>query len=349
MSLDPALYPPIPAVETGALRPFWSVIVPAYKAKYLSQALHSVIDQAPPPDQMEIIVINDCSPEDLEPIVRQVAGDRVIYLRQSENRGTYPTENAAVTMSRGHWIHILNDDDWVLPGFYEIFQQSLENQSERIGAAFCGFTNYDENGLEISTSQPIQGVPGVIPNFIDQIGVSQKLHPICAVFRRSCFERLGGFNLNLNYCADWEFNKRVAAFYDWWYEPRVLAGYRVNSSGVSLQTLQTGQQLRDLGHAIDLSEKYLPPDRREKITAAAREHYAMYALRVAAHGVQQQNFAMVLTQVKQGLKLSRSPKVLDRLVQLIAIPAAGPLREALARFFERVEVAVHPPDDSRKG
>src|SRR5262245_29938480 len=109
MSLNPQLYPPIPPVRGDAPRPFWSIIIPAYKGVYLEKSLHSVMQQDPGPKQMEILVLDDCSPQALEPIVRQVCGQRVSYIRQPKNLGTYANENHGLAMSRGMWIHILND------------------------------------------------------------------------------------------------------------------------------------------------------------------------------------------------------------------------------------------------
>lgn len=347
MSLDPTLYPPISPVTGDAPRPFWSVIVPAYKSKYLSKALHSVVDQAPPPEQMEIIVINDCSPEDLDPIVSEAGGQRVHYIKQPENRGTYPTENHGVTIARGQWIHILNDDDWVLKGFYDALQKSLQYQPERIAAAFTGFTHVDEDGKEHSTPPPMRGAPGVIPDFIEQMGISNRVHPIAIVFRRLCFEKLGGFNLNLNYCADWEFNKRVAVHYDWWCEPKVLACYRMNSESVSATTVKTGQQMRDLRYAIELSERYLPADRCERISRTSREHYALFALRVANQALKQHLLSPAILQIKEAIRMSQAPHVLQRLSEMMTTPPAAPLREAMVDFFARLEAADAPGDEPR--
>lgn len=343
MSLDPTLYPPIPPVEDDAPRPFWSVVVPAYKSAYLARALHSIIDQNIPRDRMEILLIDDCSPEKLEPIVREVGGDRITYVRQPQNRGTYPTENAGVMMTRGQWIHIHNDDDWVLPGFYEMFERALASAPESVGAATCGCVHMDENEKEINTPPPLRGAPGVLPNLIDLIGVSNKVHPIATIFRRASFEKVGGFNLNLNYCADWEFNKRVTMHFDWWYDPKVMACYRVSASNVSSQSVITGQQLRDLRHAIELSEKYLPPDRRDKITKASREHYAIYALRCADKFLRSRDLDIAIRQIQEGFNLSSSPNVQMRFVELLTLQSSAPLRKSLVDFVQRLQVV--PPDE----
>src|SRR5437588_1826656 len=115
MSLNPELFPTIPPVSGDIARPLWSVIVPAYKPQYLAETLRSVMSQDPGPEAMEILVIDDSSPAELAPIVRDICGSRATYIRQETNRGTYATENAGISMARGIWTHVLNDDDYVLP------------------------------------------------------------------------------------------------------------------------------------------------------------------------------------------------------------------------------------------
>lgn len=340
MSLNPQLYPPIPPVTGDAPRPFWSVIVPAYKPNYLAQALRGVMDQDPGPEHMEILVLDDHSPHELEPIVRQVCRDRAVYVRHPQNLGTYANENAGVTMSRGIWTHILNDDDWVLPGFYQAFRQSLENQPSSTGIASCQIMQVDSEGRALGPRPLARPTPGIIEDWIMQIGVGNPVHPIGVVVRRSTYEHLGGYYLKLNYCGDWEFYKRAAAHYDWWFEPQMLAYYRMHTDSVTEEGRISGEQIRNLGHCIEVSEQYLPADKREQIVAASREAYAAYALRVAARSLDRGDPITAVRQIVAGLEISKTPKTLESLSKLLAQPSAGPLRELLPEFFRVVHIGL---------
>ena len=55
-------------------------MMPTYRPdeKYLRQALESVLQQAPGPEQMQIEVVDDCSPGmDVAALVKSIAGERV--------------------------------------------------------------------------------------------------------------------------------------------------------------------------------------------------------------------------------------------------------------------------------
>ena len=73
-------------------RIFWSVMIPTYnpKAEYLSQALVSVLQQAPGPEQMQIEVVDDCSPgTDVAALVKSIAGERVENLLNAQDNHHY--------------------------------------------------------------------------------------------------------------------------------------------------------------------------------------------------------------------------------------------------------------------
>jgi hypothetical protein len=341
MSLNPVLFPAIPPIEaTPAPRPFWSVIVPAYKPQWLEQALRSVIEQDPGGDAMEILVIDDCSPHALEPIVRRVGGDRVRFVRNNSNLGTFATVNLGISMCRGTWTHILNDDDWVLPGFYRTFRAALEHQPESVGAACCAFENVDDAAQRRYSPGVLRHQPGIIENWLARIGAGNMLHPVAVVVRRSTYEAVGGYLPELNFCADWEFYKRSATRFAWWYEPKVLACYRQHAGNTTAAGLADGSQIRELGRAIEISRSYLPADVRDSITQSASDMYAVYSFNVAHKFLNESNLGAALTVIKAGLALSTSDPVLNELLKLLSQPSAGPLRPLLAEFFRRVE--YHP-------
>ena len=52
-------------------------------------------------------------------LVRDIAGDRVTVHREPKNNGLGRIWNRCIERARGEWVHILHQDDIVLPGFYK--------------------------------------------------------------------------------------------------------------------------------------------------------------------------------------------------------------------------------------
>jgi len=128
-------------------RPFWSVMIPVYNStKYLARTLESVLEQNIGPDAMQIEVIDGYSSIDLpEPLVKQIAGDRVDNFRHSQPLSMAANWNSCIERARGEWVHILHSDDYVLPGFYSRLEASLKNRQD-VGAAFTRWTTVDPDG-----------------------------------------------------------------------------------------------------------------------------------------------------------------------------------------------------------
>lgn len=120
-------------VPAKSPHPFWSVMIPTYNPRfdYLEQALRSVLDQDPGPEAMQIEVVDDASPDvDVEEMVRAIGGGRVSYFRSPANLGLAGCWNLCIVRSKGQWIHLLHQDDYVLPGFYERLARAAASHPE---------------------------------------------------------------------------------------------------------------------------------------------------------------------------------------------------------------------------
>lgn len=87
-----------------------SVIMPAYNCTaYIGQALESALCQDVP---LEVIVINDCSRDNLDRVMRRWADDpRIRYVKNEKNLGVAETRNRGVAMARGEYVAFLDADD----------------------------------------------------------------------------------------------------------------------------------------------------------------------------------------------------------------------------------------------
>ena len=88
-----------------------SIIIPIYKTEpYLSDCLRSVC--ALDIEDMEIICINDGSPDGSADIVRewQARDPRIIFIEQ-ENQGLSRTRNTGLMVATGKYIYLLDSDD----------------------------------------------------------------------------------------------------------------------------------------------------------------------------------------------------------------------------------------------
>lgn len=88
-----------------------SVIMPAYNCEnYIEEAIQSVLVQKVP---LELIIIDDCSADKTEEIVKSFRQDnRVIYVRNEGNMGVAASRNKGMRLARGKYIAFLDSDDY---------------------------------------------------------------------------------------------------------------------------------------------------------------------------------------------------------------------------------------------
>ena len=263
-------------------KPFWSVMIPTYNnIKYLEKTLKSVLEQAPDSDVMQIEVVDDCSTQDdVEAIVKRVGGDRVSFYRQPKNTGLIANWNTCIQRARGHWVHILHQDDLVLPGFYLRLQTSLENE-ENIGAAFCRHFYINEQGSQTNLSSLERTTPGILENWQERIAILQRIQFASIVVKRKIYEELGGFDPAAGSAADWEMWKRISVHYPIWYEPEPLACFRLHSLSETSRLIKTAGNITDIRKSIEISKTYLPESIADELSNIARQNYALAAINLA--------------------------------------------------------------------
>lgn len=89
-----------------------SVIIPFYNGvEWLGEAVQSILDQTY--KNTEIIVVNDGSPEDIQPFLDKY-GDKVVY-RYQENQGSAAARNLGLSLATGEYIAYEDADDIWLP------------------------------------------------------------------------------------------------------------------------------------------------------------------------------------------------------------------------------------------
>lgn len=308
-------------------------MIPTYhSAEFLAQTLCSVLRQDPGPEVMQIEVVDDHSEQDdPERVTRDVGGGRVAFFRQPKNVGHVRNFNTCLQRSRGTLVHLLHGDDAVRDGFYATLGAAFEREAS-IGAAFCRFIATDGAGNWQTIGPLIAPVAGVLPNWLEQIARGQRLQPPSIVVRRDVYERLGGFDDRiLSYGEDWEMWTRIAAHYPVWYEPEPLALYRLRAASLSRGAMSTGQNIRDLACAISINRELLPSDQADAITSFATVDTALTAIRRSHRMLQAGETRAPLVQLREALRLSRSPRVLAGSAKLLAHWSLVHLRRELGR------------------
>ncbi len=318
MTLFEPQAPTIPPLPNHASRPQWSVMIPTYEpGSSLEEAIGSVLAQNIDAQHMQIAVVDDGSPTvDVRSLVKQYGGSRVEYYGNQSNLGPINNWNHCLELAKGDWIHLLHQDDFIQPQFYEKLGKGLDF-SKDVGAAFCRHLYVDENSETTDVSILESNIPGVLHRWQERIAEIQRVQFVSIVVRRSVYEVLGGFSPTAASATDWEMWQRISGFYPIWYEPTPLASFRLHKQSETSQLLRQGRNITDSNLAIAACAHYLVPSIRMALAEAASRNYGLSAMETAENFLKSGDVEAALGQICAGLSCSRDPMVIEQLFQVL--------------------------------
>ena len=130
----------------------FSITIPAYKARFLDEAIHSVIAQTY--QDWQLVIVDDCSPEDLKGIVEPYLADsRVEYYRNEKNCGAVDVVdnwNICLSHCTGDYVICMGDDDRLLPCCLEELSKTIDKYPE-LNVYHLQTEIIDESGKIIET------------------------------------------------------------------------------------------------------------------------------------------------------------------------------------------------------
>ena len=125
--------------------PLVSVVIPAYnRGSRISRTLESVINQDY--DNIEIIVVNDCSTDDTVKIAEKVlstSSRKYSIVNHEINRGKSEARNTGIDASHGKYIWFCDSDDFADENFVSVEVAKIEYDNSDM--VFCGRKRWYEN------------------------------------------------------------------------------------------------------------------------------------------------------------------------------------------------------------
>ena len=98
----------------------YTFLLPAYKAKYLREAIQSIVNQTY--SDWQLIISDDCSPEDIHSIAKEFQDNKISYRRNEQNiggRNLVDHWNLLLSLCRTEYCVLASDDDVYEPTFLE--------------------------------------------------------------------------------------------------------------------------------------------------------------------------------------------------------------------------------------
>jgi len=207
-----------------------TVLVDTYNyGHFIEEAIQSVLVQDFPPDQMEILLVDDGSADDTVERVRKY-GDRIQYLHKP-NGGQASALNYGIARAGGEIVAFLDGDDYWLPGKLQRVAAEFERHPEA-GMVYHNFLCQRETSPDRQIQSGVAGVSGFLPDNRESL-LGYDLYPTATLaFRRNVLERLLPIPESLIVQADAHLTACVIFVAPIVYIDQPLTVYRVHSDNM---------------------------------------------------------------------------------------------------------------------
>lgn len=212
-----------------------SVIMPVYNGEtYVREALDSILGQTYA--DFEFIIIDDASDDGTAAILDTYADERIVRLRNEENRGNYPSRNSGLARAKGKYVCVMDADDIACP---ERFQKQLEYLETHPHLLAAGSRFRFSDGY----LRPIPLASEEIRLYL--LEENCFLHSSLMI-RTTPLKRLGGYREEFVYSADYDLVCRLSLLGDIENMPDLLMTYRWHPSQISQQYNKKQREYADL-------------------------------------------------------------------------------------------------------
>ena len=245
-------------MSAGRGAPVVSVIVPAYNvAPYIGAAIDSALTQTF--DDIEILVVDDGSTDETAAIVSAAQQrDGRVRLIQQANGGLSAARNAALPVARGELFALLDGDDlwdpWYLYEQLAIFRARPDVSIVTGNAVNLGGSHDGEPARPHPDRRPD---PTLASMLADEEAVF-----IMSVFRRTVYERIGGFDESMRSNEDYDYWLRAAiAGFRFARNDKPLGKYRRRADSLSASDVR---MLRGILRVLAKTRPHLDAHRAER-------------------------------------------------------------------------------------
>ncbi|MER8894098.1 glycosyltransferase, partial [Mesorhizobium sp. M0938] len=209
-------------------------MVPAHNAEAtLARALDCLLDQEIA--DWEAIVVDDASTDRTSTIIAgYVERDARFRTLSSRAYSAAGARNSGISTARGHWLMFLDADDWVDAGFLAKMLAALKTAPDAV-AAYCGSRRVMPDGELTPPSIPTEVAIQPFETFARRCAI--RTHAL--LVDRETIVELGGFDVSLRTCEDWDLWQRLARLgKNWVMVDEPLAFYRASPNSLTRNSMQ---------------------------------------------------------------------------------------------------------------
>jgi glycosyltransferase involved in cell wall biosynthesis len=269
--------------------PFVSVVIPTFnRLRKLTTAVDSVLAQSY--SSFEVIVVDDGSEDDtrryIETLISSRSGSEIPlrYVFQA-NGGSSAARNRGIAEARGEWIAFLDSDDIWYPDKLEWQVRAAETYKDVCGACITDARLVNNSGMDTTsfraTGRTYTEEFGLAVNAVERLASTFDHFWVTSLLVRSEVARqIGGFDPNIQFCEDHDFNFRLSLVTSFCYVNKVLVRLDRSPASSEIRPWEKAEvRLQNRQRMLEkwLKDATLPPPVRKIVARNLRQTHSAWA------------------------------------------------------------------------
>jgi glycosyltransferase involved in cell wall biosynthesis len=253
-----------------------SFVVPCFRlAHLLGDCVGSILSQTC--SDLEVIVMDDCSPDDTGAVTASFRDPRVRYVRNERNLGHLRNYNAGIELAQGEYVWMISADDRLrVDHVLERFVAVMDREPA-VGFVFCPAVVFDgaAEGAVVSS----HGAADVVfrnRQFLRRLLQSNCVPAPAGMVRRRAYDRTGLFPLDLPFAGDWYLWLALSLHFDVAYLAEPMVHYRVHDLNMTKTCLRNPAGVIAEGEAVRWRIQRLIEEAGDRESADCGMEYMSY-------------------------------------------------------------------------
>ena len=207
--------------------PLVSIVLPTYNgSKFLEESICSCLNQSY--SNFELILSDDASTDRTPEIIAHFErlDTRIRSVRHRNNLGLPAALNSGLAISCGQLLTWTSDDNLYRPNALAVLVDFMKCNPE-VDIVYAGFSYVNDQGKMIGRhpALPVEEL-----TYRNTAGA-------CFLYRRTVYEKLGGYDVNAVQVEDYDFWLRALGFFRFHALPEDLYCYRVHTDSLSYREM----------------------------------------------------------------------------------------------------------------
>jgi glycosyltransferase involved in cell wall biosynthesis len=209
-----------------------SILIPVYNGEeFLEKTIKSCLAQSLI-DNIEIIVIDDCSNDSSFEIMQKLASSypSIIALKNDINSGINKTVNKAASLGKGKYIMFLGHDDMLRANHIEVIINEFDDETSFVHCN-ADLIDKDDNIFGVGVDDTVQTKK--TKNIKYYLSSGNVVHSTGAIIRKSSFENVGGWDEQFRNYGEWLLWIKLSSVGQVKYSTQIKALYRRHDTNIT--------------------------------------------------------------------------------------------------------------------